>query len=88
MFGAKFDVEIICGQNNKRVHAVGVIQPHLKEIRRGHPDRWAPAQGGEIEDLKLFLVARSGKERQLSSVSDQALEVIEEKIREELECQN
>ncbi len=36
----------------------GVRQPSFSAVRSGHPDRWAPAEGGELEDMQVFSGAR------------------------------
>lgn len=36
------------------LRVMGVQQPYIPENRRGHPDTWMPAEGGELEDMKVY----------------------------------
>lgn len=40
------------------LRVTGIKQPVIPSIRRGHPDFWSPAEGGEIEDIKVYSGAR------------------------------
>lgn len=40
------------------VRVIGVKMPSFSAVRRGSPDSWAPAEGGELEDLKVFSGSR------------------------------
>ena len=39
----------------------GSRQDFVPENRRGHPDTWTPAEGGELEDLRIISGCRLPK---------------------------
>ncbi len=62
----------------------GFQVPFIPESKKGHPDNWTPAEGGELEDLEIF-DEMGGKipdsvERELLH-NDEFTELIQEELR-------
>ncbi len=60
-FEVSFDWEVEEGFSIP-VRVFGNQQPVIPEKRTGHPDTWAPAEGGELEDMQIFSGARLPRE--------------------------
>lgn len=57
-----FEVELTVDRHKLR--ATGNMTKFYPAITSGPADRWAPAEGGELEDVEVFLV-RGKRERRL-----------------------
>lgn len=54
-----FEVEVTYSLESDRDHTLevrGKAQPFFPAITSGPPDNWAPAEGGELEDLEIYAV--------------------------------
>ena len=54
------------------IRVLGVKQPYIPANRRGHPDTWTPAEGGELEDLRVFSGGRLPGEIEAKLLNDDA----------------
>lgn len=59
-----FRFEVRIGHRDRTFRVAGAAWPPLPPVTSGPPDRWRPAEGGELEDLQVFLV-RGARERRL-----------------------
>lgn len=78
---SSFDVTIKVDRHE--LHVTGMEQPFFPAKLTGHPDTWAPAEGGELEDVEVKLV-RKGRERALPADMVERLE-LDERIHDALQ---
>ncbi len=50
--GYKFDIELTVRGHELRV--TGLAYPPIAAVTSGPADRWAPAEGGEVEDIEAW----------------------------------
>lgn len=68
------------------LRVTGTQQPFTPARLIGHPDDWAPAEGGELEDLKIISGARLPEETERRLLDDDNFrDKIEQMLMEERE---
>lgn len=76
-FDVSFDWEVEDGVSLP-VRVFGRKNPVIAENRKGHPDTWSPAEGGELEDLQVFSGARLPRDVENRLLEDERfLETVE-----------
>ena len=58
----KFDVEV--KSDNRRYRVEGFSTRFVPAKLTGHPDTWRPAEGGELEDVEIYMI-HNERERKL-----------------------
>jgi len=49
-----YDIENEDGDVIATVKVAAFFTPYVPEKRRGHPDNWTPAEGGDFEGLDIY----------------------------------
>lgn len=54
------------------IRVMGIKRPAIPAVRAGHPDNWEPAEGGELEDIKVYSGGRLTPKLEYKLITDPA----------------